>query len=153
MAASIKHDAVAGSVVVMEKVGQNPSQFKRVQLIGFPLQTDKRDYLVDLERSAQSSWQSSRLFETEPPPLPQGVASYADFFATHQSMDDVKAKHPKWFGTFPYAYMNGSFHLGHAFTVSKIEFAAGFERMRGKRVLFPLGYHATGLPIKVSPLA
>ena len=65
-------------------------------------------------------------------------------------MDDVKAKHPKWFGTFPYPYMNGSLHLGHAFTVSKIEFAAGFERMRGKRVLFPLGFHATGMPIKVS---
>jgi leucyl-tRNA synthetase len=46
--------------------------------------------------------------------------------------------------------MNGTFHLGHAFTISKIEFAAGFERMRGKRVLFPVGYHVTGMPIKVS---
>jgi leucyl-tRNA synthetase len=65
-------------------------------------------------------------------------------------MAEVQARHPKWFGTFPYAYMNGAFHLGHAFTISKIEFAAGFERMRGKRVLFPLGYHVTGMPIKVS---
>lgn len=65
-------------------------------------------------------------------------------------MDEVKAKYPKWFGTFPYAYMNGTFHLGHAFTISKVEFAAGFERMRGKTVLFPLGYHVTGMPIKVS---
>lgn len=65
-------------------------------------------------------------------------------------MSDVHAKHPKWFGTFPYAYMNGSLHLGHAFTISKIEFAAGFERMRGKNVLFPVGYHATGMPIKAS---
>ena len=38
-------------------------------------------------------------------------------------------------------YMNGSLHLGHAFTISKIEFAAGFERMRGKRVLWPVGFH------------
>jgi len=66
-------------------------------------------------------------------------------------MEDVQKAYPKWFGTFPYAYMNGSLHLGHAFTVSKVEFAAGFERMRGKRVLFPVGYHATGMPIKASP--
>lgn len=65
-------------------------------------------------------------------------------------MEEVQKKNPKWFGTFPYAYMNGSLHLGHAFTISKIEFAAGFERMRGKRVLFPVGFHVTGMPIKSS---
>ncbi|KAF9054244.1 hypothetical protein BJ165DRAFT_696298 [Panaeolus papilionaceus] len=31
-----------------------------------------------------------------------------------------------------------------------IEFAAGFERMLGKRVLFPHGFHVTGMPIKAS---
>ena len=45
--------------------------------------------------------------------------------------------------------MNGSLHLGHAFTISKIEFAAGYQRLLGKRVLFPHGFHVTGLPIKV----
>lgn len=45
--------------------------------------------------------------------------------------------------------MNGSLHLGHAFTISKIEFAAGYQRMLGKRVLFPHGFHVTGMPIKV----
>ena len=44
--------------------------------------------------------------------------------------------------------MNGTLHAGHSFTVSKVEFAAGFARMEGKRVLFPLGYHCTGMPIK-----
>jgi leucyl-tRNA synthetase len=98
----------------------------------------------------QKAWASSHAFEVDAPPLPDDVGSYVDFFATNQSMAEVQARHPKWFGTFPYAYMNGAFHLGHAFTISKIEFAAGFERMRGKRVLFPLGYHVTGMPIKVS---
>lgn len=42
--------------------------------------------------------------------------------------------------------MNGSLHLGHAFTISKIEFAAGFERMRGKRVLWPVGFHCVRCP-------
>nr|XP_031858784.1 leucine-tRNA ligase [Kwoniella shandongensis]KAA5525856.1 leucine-tRNA ligase [Kwoniella shandongensis] len=110
--------------------------------------TDKRDYLIDLEKSAQTTWADQKMFEVNPPPLPEGVKSFADFFATEQSMEDLQKKHPKWFGNFPYAYMNGSLHLGHAFTISKIEFAAGFERLRGKRVLFPVGYHATGMPIK-----
>jgi leucyl-tRNA synthetase len=48
--------------------------------------------------------------------------------------------------------MNGSLHLGHTFTISKVEFAAGYQRMLGKRVLFPHGFHATGMPIKVSNL-
>lgn len=46
--------------------------------------------------------------------------------------------------------MNGRLHVGHAFSVSKIEFTAGWSRMEGKRVLWPLGYHCTGLPIKAS---
>ena len=44
--------------------------------------------------------------------------------------------------------MNGTLHAGHSFTISKIEFTSGFARMEGKRVLFPLGYHCTGMPIK-----
>jgi leucyl-tRNA synthetase len=47
-----------------------------------------------------------------------------------------------------YPYMNGTLHAGHSFTVSKIEFTAGFARMQGKRSLFPLGFHCTGMPIK-----
>ena len=44
--------------------------------------------------------------------------------------------------------MNGTLHAGHSFTISKVEFTSGFARMEGKRVLFPLGYHCTGMPIK-----
>jgi leucyl-tRNA synthetase len=44
--------------------------------------------------------------------------------------------------------MNGTLHAGHSFTVSKVEFTAGFAKMEGKRVLFPLGFHCTGMPIK-----
>ena len=38
--------------------------------------------------------------------------------------------------------------MGHSFTISKTEFTAGFSRMLGKRTLWPLGYHCTGMPIK-----
>ncbi len=47
-----------------------------------------------------------------------------------------------------YPYMNGTLHVGHTFTASKVEFAAGFARMQGRRTLFPLGFHCTGMPIK-----
>ena len=50
--------------------------------------------------------------------------------------------------TFPYPYMNGRLHLGHTFTISKCEFAVGYQRLKGKKCLFPFGFHVTGMPIK-----
>ena len=104
------------------------------------LQTAKRDYLKGLEKKYQDRWQSEKTFQVNAP-APEELAGL--------SQEEVKAKFPKWFGNFPYPYMNGSLHLGHAFTISKIEFAAGYQRMLGKRVLFPHGFHVTGMPIKV----
>lgn len=57
---------------------------------------------------------------------------------------------PKFMATFPYPYMNGMLHLGHGFTASKAEFAVAFERMRGKKAIWPFGFHCTGMPIKAS---
>jgi leucyl-tRNA synthetase len=45
--------------------------------------------------------------------------------------------------------MNGRLHLGHVFSISKAEFAVGYRRLKGKRALFPFGFHCTGMPIKV----
>lgn len=47
-----------------------------------------------------------------------------------------------------YPYMNGTLHAGHTFTLSKVEFTAGYARMQGKKVLFPMGFHCTGMPIR-----
>ncbi|KAK4700721.1 leucyl-tRNA synthetase, partial [Phenoliferia sp. Uapishka_3] len=108
--------------------------------------TSKRDFLIQLESAAQKRWEEEKLFQTDSPystgdePVPTD-----EFYADAAK---VREQRPKWFGTFPYPYMNGSLHLGHAFTISKIEFGAGFERMRGKRVLWPVGFHCTGMPIK-----
>jgi leucyl-tRNA synthetase len=103
-------------------------------------QTAKRDYLKGLEKKYQDRWQSEKTFQVNAP-APEELAGL--------SQEEVREKFPKWFGNFPFPYMNGSLHLGHAFTISKIEFAAGYQRMLGKRVLFPHGFHVTGMPIKV----
>lgn len=52
--------------------------------------------------------------------------------------------------TFPYPYMNGKLHLGHLFTLSKVEFYARFKELEGYNVLFPFGFHCTGMPISAS---
>ena len=54
---------------------------------------------------------------------------------------------PKYFGTFPYPYMNGTLHGGHAFTIIRLEFLARYKRQNGVNVLFPFGFHGTGTPI------
>nr|AAW26599.1 SJCHGC03690 protein [Schistosoma japonicum] len=46
--------------------------------------------------------------------------------------------------------MNGRLHLGHAFSLSKCEFSAGYERLKGKLTLWPFGLHCTGTPILAS---
>jgi leucyl-tRNA synthetase len=66
---------------------------------------------------------------------------------THQNDVNADATKPKYFVTFPYPYMNGRLHLGHAFTITKAEFTARFKKLQGYNVLFPFGFHCTGMPI------
>ncbi|KFM68479.1 Leucine--tRNA ligase, cytoplasmic, partial [Stegodyphus mimosarum] len=84
--------------------------------------------LLDIERQIQEKWEKESIFEEDAP------------------ADNVKIE--KYFATFPYPYMNGRLHLGHTFSLSKCEFAVGYQRMKGKKCLFPFGLHATGMPIK-----
>lgn len=64
------------------------------------------------------------------------------------SANSLHEKHPKYFVTMAYPYMNLTLHAGHIFSVSKSEVAAGYARMQGRRVLFTMGFHCTGMPIK-----
>jgi leucyl-tRNA synthetase len=43
--------------------------------------------------------------------------------------------------------MNGLLHLGHAFSMTKCDFNAWYKRLCGYNVLFPFGFHCTGMPI------
>ncbi|KAL8934811.1 MAG: hypothetical protein Q9211_005035 [Gyalolechia sp. 1 TL-2023] len=103
--------------------------------------TEKRDTLIKIEKKYQRQWQDSGIFNAVAP-------STSDAPLGSITSADLHKKHPKYFGTFAFPYMNGTLHAGHSFTASKVEYTAGFARMQGKRVLFPLGFHCTGMPIK-----
>ncbi|KAL8801244.1 MAG: hypothetical protein Q9182_004593 [Xanthomendoza sp. 2 TL-2023] len=103
--------------------------------------TEKRDTLITIEKKYQKQWQESGIFNATAPTIAEVPIASARSKDLHQ-------KYPKYFGTFAYPYMNGTLHAGHSFTASKVEYSAGFSRMQGKRVLFPLGFHCTGMPIK-----
>jgi leucyl-tRNA synthetase len=51
----------------------------------------------------------------------------------------------KSFVTFPYPYMNGSLHLGHAFTMMGPELRTRYKKARWYNVLFPFGFHGSGM--------
>ncbi|KAL6717375.1 cytosolic leucyl tRNA synthetase [Lecanora helva] len=117
--------------------GVNPKTDKTLKLEN----TEKRDTLIEIEKRYQKKWQESGVFNASAP-------STKDIPANSMPAAEIRRRHPKYFGTFAYPYMNGTLHAGHSFTVSKLEFTAGFARMEGKRVLYPLGFHCTGMPIK-----
>ncbi len=79
--------------------------------------------MVRIEEKWQKRWSEARLFESTP-----------------DGRD-------KFYATYPYSYMNGLPHIGHAFTVLRVEFQCRYRRMRGYNVLFPFAFHCTGVPI------
>ncbi|XP_068186983.1 leucine--tRNA ligase, cytoplasmic-like [Antennarius striatus] len=93
--------------------------------------TAKLDFLKKIEREIQEKWEKEKSFEHDAP-------------TTVGESTNKK----KFFVTFPYPYMNGRLHLGHTFSLSKCEFAVGFQSLKGKKCLFPFGLHCTGMPIK-----
>ena len=116
----------------------------------------RRDQLISIQKTAQKKWEDAKVFEVDAPsgellichataatlPIPHLTSNALTSSLGGSNPDE------KFFGNFPYPYMNGLLHLGHAFSVSKLEFAAAYHRLLGKRVLFPQGFHCTGMPIK-----
>lgn len=97
--------------------------------------------MIANEKKYQAQWAKDGVFEVDAPTLDE-VPFHS---VTNRAMHE---KHPKFFGLMAYPYMNGTLHAGHSLTISKVEFAAGFARMQGKRALFPMGYHCTGMAVK-----
>lgn len=121
--------------------------------------TEKRDSITAVEKKYQQIWADDKIFEVNAPTINEHPLD-STFPA------DLRDKYPVWMGTMAFPYQNGRLHAGHVFSVSKVEFGAGVclcppsefsfkgshftqvARMQGKRALFPMGFHATGMPIK-----
>lgn len=92
--------------------------------------TFKVEFLQKIEKEIQERWEKEKIYEYD---APKKIKENPD---------------EKFMCTFPFPYMNGRLHLGHTFSLSKCEFAVRYHRLKGKNVLFPFGFHCTGMPIK-----
>lgn len=101
--------------------------------------TGRRDALIAIEKKYQKLWAEEHLFELDAPSI--------DDEPITMDSEELHKKYPKFMASMAYPYMNGVLHAGHCFTLSKVEFSVGFERMNGKKALFPLGFHCTGMPV------
>ncbi|MEK6934231.1 MAG: leucine--tRNA ligase [Nanoarchaeota archaeon] len=77
----------------------------------------------EIEKKWQKKWEDAKIFESVPD------------------------KRRKFFINFPYPYINGHLHLGHAFSITRVDVIARYKRMKGFNVLFPQGWHCTGTPV------
>jgi leucyl-tRNA synthetase len=78
----------------------------------------------DLEKKWQAIWNEQKAFQPE-----------------------VKPGQKKFMGTFPYPYVNGLPHVGHLFTMMRLEAFSRYKRAQGYNTLFPQAWHCTGQPI------
>ncbi|MCD6503357.1 MAG: leucine--tRNA ligase [Euryarchaeota archaeon] len=78
---------------------------------------------VEVERKWQKRWEEARAFEAEP----------------------IEGK-KKFFIIFAYPGISGYLHVGHMRGYTYADVIARYMRMRGYNVLFPAGFHASGLP-------
>lgn len=78
----------------------------------------------EVEESAQKKWESLSLYET--------------------NLKDTE-KEP-YYLLFEFPYPSGDLHIGHWYAYAVTDIYARLQRMRGKNVLFPIGFDAFGLP-------
>jgi leucyl-tRNA synthetase len=79
----------------------------------------RRDTLVDIEKAVQKQWEDTKPYDRDFP-------------------DDgsTGTEGEKWFETFPYPYMNGRLHMGHAFSLTKCEYMVRYQ-VRAARASLP----------------
>ena len=85
---------------------------------------DTKIDFVKIESKWQKKWEKEKAFEVE-----------------------VDKKKEKFFLTFPIPYINAYQHIGHLYTLMRVDSFARYKRLKGFNVLFPQGWHATGSPI------
>ena len=77
----------------------------------------------EIETKWQSQWKENKVFEPK-----------------------INDK-PKYFGNVAYPYANSVMHIGHGRTYSIADIYLRYQRVLGKNVLQPLGFHISGTPV------
>jgi leucyl-tRNA synthetase len=77
----------------------------------------------EIETKWQSQWKENKVFEPK-----------------------INDK-PKYFGNVAYPYANSVMHIGHGRTYSIADIFLRYQRVLGKNVLQPLGFHISGTPV------
>ena len=111
-----------------------------------PPKHDRRDELLSWQAHYQDVWEKERIFEANAPQegvpglpsvrllacqIPHDLHSSSMSASQEGGCSDLHcvagqdAPEGKFFGNFPYPYMNGLLHLGHAFSLSKVGNTAG----------------------------
>jgi len=77
-----------------------------------------------IEAKWQKHWEDKKIWEVKP----------------------TKSKE-KYFGNVAYPYANSVLHIGHGRTFTIADVYLRYQRLLGKNVLYPLGYHISGTPV------
>ncbi|MEM4360720.1 MAG: leucine--tRNA ligase [Candidatus Anstonellaceae archaeon] len=80
--------------------------------------------LIGIDKKWQKKWEENKVFEPQ-----------------------MEREKEKFYITAAYPYPNSPQHIGHARTYTIADIFARFNRMLGKNVLFPMGFHVSGTPI------
>ena len=89
------------------------------------MESNFTDELKQIESKWQKRWETAQLFTSDP-----------------------QIGTERYFGNIPFPYVNGTLHLGHGYSLLKLEAMVRYQRMLGKNVLWPYAFHATGEPIQ-----
>ncbi len=79
--------------------------------------------------------------------VPDYEIKWSQRFVEEHAYEADPDERPKFFATFPFPYMDGPLHVGHGYTVGRLDALARYKRARGYNVLFPWAWHWTGQPI------
>ena len=88
---------------------------------------DIKNWGPEIEKSIIEKWKNSEMFKF-----------------------DKKSKKEIYSIDTPPPYVNAPVHIGQAITYCYMDFFAGYKRMKGFQVLFPLGLDRNGLPIEIA---
>ncbi|MFP4568302.1 MAG: leucine--tRNA ligase [Candidatus Woesearchaeota archaeon] len=80
--------------------------------------------IKEIEKKWQQKWEQDKVFEPKP--------------------DKTKEK---FFATVPYPYANSAMHIGHGRGFITPDIYIRYQRLLGKNVLYPIGYHISGTPV------